>query len=179
MGKSGKLSHKVGDYGIYSGCARHSHTLYSHMTHLIGNYMHTMDQKRRVSLPAKLRPSLGASVFVTLGYNKNVAIYSKQEWDLFTSEMDTLPRTDKSVQDFRKFFIATANEVEIDSTGRILLPEHLCEFGSLKEKVCFVGMLDWIEIWDKDIWTNHYEKDILKNSDIMFEKVNELMKHKK
>ena len=142
-------------------------------TNLVGTYGYTLDPKRRVSLPAKLRPQLGTSVIITLGLQKNLSIYPVKEWEQFTDQMRGLPIMEKSTRQFRHYVFSNAGEAEIDTAGRILIPENLCVYAGLKEKVSFIGMKDWLEVWDETVWET-YNADVINNSESLVEKVDEL-----
>ena len=125
----------------------------------IGEYKHTVDAKRRVSLPAKLRKALGRKAFVTRGLDGNcLFVYSKTEWQKIPERAMTEKNsantniTKKQIRDINRFFYAGASEVEVDSTGRILIPEYLFEFAELKDKVILAGVENRIEIWDETRW---------------------------
>lgn len=171
MDKKGIFWYKV-DYNGNS-VRKYTIQLNSMMINLVGTHTHTLDQKRRVSLPARFRPQLGVSVVITLGFQTNLAIYPTKEWERFTKQVLTLPITDKSTRQFRHFVFSNASESEIDNTGRILIPEQLCVHAGFKEKISFIGMKDSLEVWDEDLWLS-YNKDVTSNSESLIEKVDEL-----
>ena len=124
----------------------------------IGEYTHTIDSKRRLSLPAKYRKLLGRSAVVTRGTDENcLFLYSKDEWKktpqkAIQEKESANGITRKNIRDMNRLFYASAVEVEIDSSGRILLPMNLSSYAILKEKVVLAGIENRIEIWDEENW---------------------------
>lgn len=140
---------------------------------LIGEYIHTLDNKRRLSLPAKFRKALGKQVVVTRGLDQSLFVFSTRQWESVVSKLGTLSMGQSESRAFNRFLLAGANEAEVDSLGRILLPEYLAEFASLKEKAVLIGVSDRVEVWNEKNWTA-YKNKTLKEADLMAEKLGEL-----
>lgn len=119
---------------------------------LIGEYRNKVGEKNRVALPKKIRNILGEKVIVTRGYEDCVIVVNTKQWEKLLEVFADKPFTKSPVRDTRRFLIGGASEVETDKQGRFVLPTHLKEFANIKEEVVFVGLVDWVEIWDKDSW---------------------------
>lgn len=119
---------------------------------LLGEYEHTIDEKGRLIIPAKLRNDLGESFVICNGLEGCLFVYSTVEWDAFAALLKTLPRMNKDARTFKRFFFGSACEGTFDKQGRVLIPPPLRKAASLERDVVLVGVEDRIEIWDKERW---------------------------
>lgn len=124
-----------------------------------GQYNHTVDTKGRLIIPSKFREILGEQFVVTKGMDGCLFAFSNDDWKVFEEKLKALPITNKNARKFARFFLAGAGEVELDKQGRILLPQHLREFGEIDKDVVLVGVGSRIEIWDRDKWTDENSDD--------------------
>ena len=128
---------------------------------LIGEYIHTIDEKSRVSMPAKFRAELGKKIIITPGLGKCLFIFTLKEWEkvsnkLSSSESDlSFLKVDQ--RNFNRYMFGRAAEVEIDSIGRILIPEFLKERIGLKNSAAIIGVKDRIEVWNERAWSENKE----------------------
>jgi len=140
---------------------------------LIGEYKHTLDDKKRISLPSKFRKELGKKVVVTHGLDGCLFIYSLKEWQAISERLGGLGMGQADTRGFNRFMLAGAAEVNVDSVGRILIPEHLRDFASVKTKVVFAGVYNRIEVWNEKAWES-YKQQVVKNADKMAEKLGDI-----
>ena len=140
---------------------------------LIGEYTHTIDTKKRLSLPSKWRRELGRKLVVTRGLDNCLFIYPLKEWHKITEKIGQLPLGQADTRGFNRFFLSGAVEVEVDSVGRILVPDFLKDFAGLTTKVVLAGIYDRVEIWDENKWTE-YKQHIEKQADAFAEKLGEV-----
>ena len=140
---------------------------------LIGEYTHTIDDKKRLSLPAKFRQEVGKKVVITHGLDNCLFLYPLKSWMKVSEKLGQLSMGKAQTRGFNRFMLAGAIETEIDSIGRILLPDFLKEFAGLRERVVVAGVHDRIEIWDEARWRN-YKKRIEKDADALAEKLGEV-----
>lgn len=140
---------------------------------LIGEYTHTLDPKKRLSLPIKFRKELGKEVVITRGLDSCLFVYSKKEWKMIAEKLRNLPMGQADTRGFSRFLFSGAIEVEVDSVGRMLIPDFLKEFASLTEKVVLAGVETRVEVWDADAW-EEYKKRIEKQADAMAEKLGDV-----
>ena len=143
---------------------------------LIGEYKHTVDDKNRVSLPAKFRKELGRKVVVTRGLDNCLFLYTHEAWQEKSPEIAKLG-WQADARGFSRFMFAGAVEIEVDTMGRILIPDYLREFANLPtskvgtgSSIVFAGIHDRIEIWNEKRW-NAYKKKIESQADMMAEKL--------
>jgi MraZ protein len=119
---------------------------------LIGEFKNKVGEKKRIALPKKFREILGEEVIVTRGYEDCVIVVNENQWKNLLEVFSDKPFTTSPVRDTRRFLIGGASEVKLDKQGRFVLPENLKEFANISKEVVFVGLVDWVEIWDKESW---------------------------
>ncbi len=124
-------------------------------TMFIGEYRHTFDTKNRISLPSKFRKELGASVVVTRGLDKCLFIYPKNTWKKEAQGVARHALGGAAGRGFARHLLSGAVEAEVDSAGRVLVPDYLRSFAGLSEKAVFAGVSDRIEIWDEKEWQQY------------------------
>jgi MraZ protein len=139
---------------------------------LIGEYRHTIDDKNRLSLPAKFRKEMGKTVVITPGLDSCLFIFTMKEWEKISGRLSAAESSilQADSRGFNRFLLGGAVEVEIDGVGRMLLPEHVRERAKLKNKVVFIGVVDRAELWDEETW-NAYRRDIEGKADTLAEKL--------
>lgn len=140
---------------------------------LIGEYKHTLDTKKRLSLPSKWRKELGKKLVVTRGLDNCLFVYPLKEWQKITAKIDQLPLGQADTRSFNRFFLSGAVEVEVDTVGRILVPDFLKEFAVLESKVVLAGIHNRVEIWDENKW-ERYKRTIEKQADTLAEKLGDI-----
>ncbi|MBI2617861.1 division/cell wall cluster transcriptional repressor MraZ [Candidatus Kaiserbacteria bacterium] len=140
---------------------------------LIGEYTHSLDTKKRLSLPKKFRTELGRKVVVTRGLDNCLFMYPMQAWRKTAKRLEELSFAQADTRGFNRFMLSGAVEVDIDSVGRILVPDFLKEFAGLKSKVVLAGVNDRVEIWNEGAWSE-YKTRIERQADAMAEKLGEI-----
>lgn len=140
---------------------------------LIGEYIHTIDEKNRISLPARFRKEVGSQIVVTRGLDSCLFLYSISEWQKISEKLSNLSIGQAGSRGLNRFMLAGAVEVDVDSAGRILIPDFLKKFAALGAKVVFAGMSTRIEIWDETKW-NAYKQKVESEADNLAEKLGEI-----
>ena len=125
---------------------------------LMGEYLHTIDAKGRLILPAKFRAELGDRLIVTKGLDTCVFVYGLEEWAILENKLKQLPLAKPEARAFVRFFFAGAAELECDKQGRILLPNNLREYAQLDKDVVVIGVSNRVEIWSKKIWDDYNDQ---------------------
>lgn len=120
-----------------------------------GEYSHNIDEKGRLSIPAKLRSQLKGGAVVTKGLDNCLFLYPKKEWQSLASKMAARPLNKANERALARHFLAGAMEVDFDSQGRINLPEYLRDFAGLRKKAVVAGVYDRLEIWNETAWNNY------------------------
>jgi MraZ protein len=140
---------------------------------LIGEHTHTLDSKKRLSLPAKFRKELGTSVILTRGLDSCVFVYSKKEWTNFAQKLGELSMGQSDTRAFNRFILGGAVEVDVDKAGRILVPDFLKDFAVLDTRVIVVGIANRVELWNEDTW-KQYQAGVEKKADALAEKLGDI-----
>lgn len=116
---------------------------------MTGEYQHTLDSKGRLFIPARLREELGELFYLTVSDEQCLWAYSSEGWHDFTKKARELSYTDR--KKLRPFF-ACAARCELDSQGRVLIPQGLRDYAHLTKNVTVVGCDEHAELWDSDAW---------------------------
>jgi len=139
----------------------------------IGEYLHNLDSKRRLAVPAKFRKDLGKRAIITRGLDSCLFVYPLTEWEKVAKRLSELPTGQKDTRDFVRLFLAGAADVELDNSLRILIPDFLSEYAILKGEASIIGVFRRIEIWNKERWQT-YRKEIERSTDKLAEKLGEI-----
>ena len=140
---------------------------------LIGEYIHTLDDKNRISLPVKFRKEIGKKIVITPGLDNCLFIFTQKEWENISDKLSNSSFLQSDNRGFNRFMFGGAVDIEIDSLGRILIPDFLKERVSLKGKVALIGVQNRVEIWDEKNWST-YKKVIEKQADALAEKLGQV-----
>ncbi len=122
------------------------------ITMLLGEYRHTIDEKGRIAIPAKLRKELGEGAVITRGTDRCLVMYPKKAWQAIVDKLATLPLSDSRARSFSRLMLAGAMEVVFDKQGRALVPTYLRSFANLATDAVLAGVYDRIELWDAAAW---------------------------
>lgn len=140
---------------------------------LIGQYTHELDPKKRLTLPAKWRTSLGKKVVVTNGLDGSLFIFADKQWRDIAEKLASTGFGNADSRSFNRVMLAHAFETDIDAQGRILIPDTLKESAGLVGKVVLAGMYSRIEMWDEARW-KEYSKKALGEADALAGKLSDL-----
>lgn len=140
---------------------------------LKGQFNHSIDAKGRLIIPTKLREALGETFVITKGLDGCLYGYPQEDWAEFEEKLKKLPMLNKRARQTKDFFMAGAADCELDSQGRILLPQILRDFAGITKEVAIVGNIERIEIWDLDTW-NQRSIEIAENMDEIVEDLDAL-----
>jgi MraZ protein len=129
----------------------------------IGEYRHTIDEKKRLAIPSKFRKELGKGAVVTRGLDNCLVIYPLKEWARMSQILGNLPASQLEARGFARIMLAGAAAAEFDSLGRILIPDYLKEYAVLQKTVVITGLYNRMEVWDEKRWSEYrqnVEKEI-------------------
>ncbi len=141
MGESGASREESGEDGMF-----------------MGEFQHSIDEKGRLTIPAKFRDGLGSSFVVTRGLDRCLFVYPMDEWQALTEKLKTLPFTKADARAFTRFFFSGATECEWDKQGRVNIPSTLREHAHLNKECVVIGVSNRVEIWSKEEWENYFEE---------------------
>ncbi|MCX5773856.1 MAG: division/cell wall cluster transcriptional repressor MraZ [Fusobacteria bacterium] len=122
----------------------------------MGEFNHTLDEKNRVILPSKLRDAFLAGDYVlTKGLDNCLFLYPINEWEILAEKLRGLSMTKQSARAFTRLLLAGASNSSFDKQGRISIPDTLKAHAEIDKEVVITGVLNRIEIWSKENWTNY------------------------
>lgn len=124
----------------------------------LGEFAHTIDDKGRLTVPAKFRAELASGLVVTRGIDRCLAIYPMREWERLAERVSGLPMTDRRARAFRRLMFANASDAAPDKQGRVLIPPSLREYARLDGDVVVTGLNTYIEVWNIDAWSEERER---------------------
>ena len=123
-----------------------------------GEYKYSIDEKKRLSIPARFRQALGKKAVITRGLDNCLSLYPLKTWEKLARRISQLPLSQSDARSFARLMLGGAMEVEIDNLGRILIPDYLKSYAKLKKKVVIVGLYDRMEIWDAQEFEKYRKK---------------------
>ena len=124
---------------------------------MTGTYEHSIDAKGRLLIPAKLREELGVTFYLAMGVDECLAIYPQETWNRFTEKFASLPMSQSAAM--RPLF-ANASKCELDSQGRIVIPQKLRKYAGLEKDAVIIGVNDRAEIWSAETWNAREEEEM-------------------
>ncbi|MEK7657792.1 MAG: division/cell wall cluster transcriptional repressor MraZ [Patescibacteria group bacterium] len=139
----------------------------------IGEFQHNLDLKSRIAVPAKFRPKLSGGAIITRGLDHCLFVFANKEWEVLAQKLIALPLAQANSRAFVRLMLAGAMDVEIDKQGRILIPDYLREYATLRKETIIAGLYNRIEIWDAETW-KQYKAKTESASDEIAEKLSEL-----
>ncbi|MFW6282921.1 MAG: division/cell wall cluster transcriptional repressor MraZ [Minisyncoccales bacterium] len=125
----------------------------------IGEYSHKIDNKRRVAIPAKFREKIGEKAVIAKGIDNCLVLYTLESWKKEAEKLENIPNGKRAARTYARVKLASASDVKIDNTGRILIPDYLKDYANLKKKVAILGLSNRIEIWDEKTWKEFKRKN--------------------
>lgn len=133
---------------------------------LIGEFESNLGDKNRVAIPKKLRDSLSGKIFVTRGYEGCLILIDEEKWKIMEKEIDSSSVFISNTRDLKRYLYGGAYEIEPDSQGRFVLSQQLIQFALIKEKIIFVGIGNWVEMWDQERWNQKLNQINLNSTQI-------------
>ena len=123
---------------------------------MTGEYQHSLDNKGRLFIPAKLREELGEVFYMTISMDRCLCVYSAESWQSFSDKVSAMPYIKQ--RRMRPLF-AHAARCELDSQGRTIVPQNLRQYANLTKNVTVVGCNNHAELWDSEAWQSVYEQE--------------------
>ena len=123
----------------------------------LGMSENAVDEKGRLTIPARFRPLLEQGAYVTQGFDQNLMIMLSADFEAIYDRINQMSITDPSIRQLRRFLFGRAEKLEIDRVGRILLPQALRNYAQLAQTAMVVGVGEHIEIWSLENWQRQDE----------------------
>lgn len=137
----------------------------------LGEYEHTLDDKGRLTLPARFREAFAGGCVVTRGMDGCLVVYTREAWDRFVSvRLEGLDPFSREARQMARFLFSGAAEAEPDRQGRVMIPPVLVGHAKLDREVVVAGVRDHVEIWDRATWRAHLE-DVEGSAELVAERL--------
>lgn len=140
---------------------------------VIGEYIHTLDEKNRLSLPAKFRKEMGKKLILVPGFDKSLFLFTVNEWQKRSARLAESSMFQSNNRSVARFLFGRAVETDVDASGRILIPDLLKAHAGLTQKIALIGVHNRVELWDEKTW-NTYKKQIEQDADALAEQLGAL-----
>jgi len=130
-------------------------------TRFRGRSEHNLDSKGRLSFPSRFRDVLSqfeSEELMVTNWGKHSRVYPVSEWEQLETNLLAKGKEQPELGRFVRNVITGVNECSLDKQGRLLLPQQLRNEVNLRKDVVLAGMIDWVEIWDKDAWNEERQK---------------------
>ena len=125
---------------------------------LIGNFSAKLDlEKGRTALPKKFRSLLGKKVIITAGYENTLMVVGLDSWEKIAQGIVNQPFISGAARETDRFLLGSAFELELDSQGRLIIPQSLRSYANLSNNIVFIGIGNRVEIWDQSAWEKHQQ----------------------
>ena len=121
----------------------------------LGQYEHSIDDKGRLTIPARYRDLLVDGAVITQGFDPNLIVLSPTSFQILIDRVSETSITDPSARDLRRLLFGHADQIEIDKVGRMLIPSFLRDSAELKTNITILGMGKYFELWSTDVWEAH------------------------
>lgn len=118
----------------------------------LGQFEHTIDEKGRLTMPAKFRAGLAAGLVVTLGMDGCLFVFPRAKWEELAARIESLPITNPDARNLARLMFSNADDSGMDRQGRILIPAHLRTCAHLESDVVITGLNSRIELWNPARW---------------------------
>lgn len=118
----------------------------------LGQYSHTIDSKGRLTIPVRFREALESGAYVIQGFERNLLVYTTESFQRLAQKASTLSTTNPEARAVKRVIFGGASEVQLDSSGRILLPPFLREYAHLDADTTIVGAGEYFELWSSTAW---------------------------
>ncbi|OGY57278.1 MAG: cell division/cell wall cluster transcriptional repressor MraZ [Candidatus Colwellbacteria bacterium RBG_13_48_8] len=124
----------------------------------IGEFQHSVDAKGRVAVPAKFRRQISGGAIITRGLDHCLFVFTKKDWESLAQKLIKLPLAQANSRAFVRLMLSGASDVELDTQGRILIPDYLRFYAGLKKSAKFIGVYNRMEVWDETTWQRYKSK---------------------
>jgi MraZ protein len=119
----------------------------------LGRYSHTLDNKGRLTIPVRYREILEPGAYITKGFEDNLTVMTTEAFANISKQVSEKSYTDPVARLLKRYIFSNGEFVELDKSGRILIPQFLRDAAHLEDDVMLVGVGDFFEIWSPDKWS--------------------------
>ncbi len=126
----------------------------------VGEYTYSVDDKGRLTIPARLRHAFNPGIILTVGLDHCLWGFTREGWERFAAKLASLPSGSANARTITRFFFSQAFEGTLDRQGRVLIPENLRRYANLANEAVIAGVGDRIEIWSPEAWQAFKEEQM-------------------
>ncbi len=124
----------------------------------LGEFSHTIDDKGRLTIPARFRDELEGGIVITRGLDGCLWAYPRVEWERLAEKIAQAPSTNQAVRNFVRFMFSSAFDSIPDRQGRVIIPQNLREYAGIDNEATVIGVMNRVEIWNPGRWTDVFSK---------------------
>lgn len=132
-----------------------------------GTYENSIDSKNRMIVPSKYRNQLGGKCMLARGFDTCLYIYTMDDWEELVLKMKKLRQTDRDMRKFIREFFSNASECQLDSQGRILIPQNLKSYAGITKDLITLGAMDKIEVWSKEVYNDSENENMFDDEEFI------------
>jgi len=124
----------------------------------IGEFTHNIDDKGRLTIPAKFRDELESGVVITRGLDGCLWAYPRYEWEILAEKIAKMPTTSQAARNFARFMFSSAFDSIPDRQGRVILPQNLRDYAAIQSEAAVIGVMNRVELWNPTRWNDIFSK---------------------
>ncbi len=129
---------------------------------LTGSFGRVVDEKQRVAIPKRLREAMGVpeggAMYLAPGTDESLSLYTEEGFARLAARLEQVSPNRKDVRAFVRLFYARAQRVELDSQGRVRIPQELAALAQLEKEVVLLAVQDHLELWSAEIWQRYLDE---------------------
>jgi len=129
----------------------------------LGQYEHIIDEKGRMTIPARFRELLADGAFITQGFDQNLIVLTTASFTSIYERVNQMSVTDPNARQLRRLIFSRADRLDFDKAGRILIPQFLRQVNCLETGAMVVGVGNYFEIWSPELWRK--QNDLLQDAE--------------
>ena len=118
----------------------------------MGEVQHSLDNKGRLTIPARYRDLLEGGAYITQGFDRNLMVWPVSAFEHILQSLGAKSITDPDTRLLQRLLFSRGEQLDVDGSGRILIPQFLRQFAMLGSDVVIVGVGKYFEIWSLDLW---------------------------
>ncbi len=116
----------------------------------LGQFQHTLDEKGRLTVPARFRELLDGGAYITQGLDQCLVVMTSPSFNHTMANLSAMNMADPNARLLRRVILSNAYSIEVDKAGRMLVPQQLREYAKLAGEAIVAGQGDYFEIWSPE-----------------------------
>ena len=124
----------------------------------LGQYQHSLDEKGRLTIPARFRELLDGGAYVTQGLDKCLVVMTSASFARTMADLSAMNMADPNARLLRRVILSNAYPIDVDKAGRMLVPQQLREFAGLNGEAIVAGQGEYFEVWGPAAWNEQMQQ---------------------